>query len=175
MRSLAKRMAITLVIFAIPLVLGLLFTYQIIHIDWISFMEIQPSFLPMEDPLPLPPDSVPIQGAAFVPGTGSASNPIPSDQTSLTHGQEMYQIHCALCHGDQGKGDGPIAEELVRNPADLTNINATQLSDGELFQVITDGVRPGEGLKGGMPDLRENLSVNDRWDVVNYVRSLQGQ
>ena len=54
-------------------------------------------------------------------------------------------------------------------------MNVTQLSEGEIFQVITDGVQPGEGRKGGMPNLRENLSVNDRWDVVNYVRSLQGQ
>jgi mono/diheme cytochrome c family protein len=175
MSGLAKRMTITLVIFAIPLVLGLLFTYQVIHIDWISFMEIQPSFRPMEDPLPPPPKSVPVQGAAFVPGAGSASNPIPADQASLARGQTMYQIHCALCHGDQGKGDGSIAEELIRKPADLTNINVSQLSEGELFQVITDGVQPGGDRKGGMPNLRENLSVSDRWDVVNYVRSLQGQ
>ena len=175
MSGLAKRMTITLVIVAIPLVLGLLFTYQIIHIDWISFMEIQPSFRAMEDPLPPPPNSVPVEGAAYVPGAGSAANPIPADGASLARGGSMYQIHCALCHGDQGKGDGSIATELVRKPADLTGVNATQLSQGEIFQVITDGVQPGEGRKGGMPNLRENLSVSDRWDVVNYVHSLQGQ
>ena len=175
MSRLAKRMTITLVILAIPLVLGLLFTYQIIHIDWISFMEIQPSYFPMEDPLPLPPNSVPIEGAAYVPGAGSATNPIPGDQASLARGQSMYQIHCALCHGDQGKGDGPIAKELVRKPPDLNSVNVTQLSEGEIFQVITEGVQLGEGRKGGMPNLRENLSVSDRWDVVNYVHSIQGQ
>jgi len=175
MSVLAKRMTITLIIVAIPLILGLLFTYQIIHIDWVSFMEIQPSFRPMEDPLLPPPNSVPVQGAAFVPGEGSASNPISPDKASLERGQAMYQIDCALCHGDQGKGDGSIAEDLVRKPVDLTGVNVTQLSDGEIFQVITEGVQPGEGRKGGMPNLRENLSVNDRWDVVNYVRTLQGQ
>lgn len=175
MSGLAKRMTLTLVIVAIPLVVGLLFTYQIIHIDWISFMEIQPSSRAMEDPLPLPPNSVPIEGPAYVPGAGSAANPIPADQASLSRGQSMYQIHCALCHGDQGKGDGPVAEALVRKPADLSSVNVTLLSEGELFQVITEGVQPGEARKGGMPGLGENLSVSDRWDVVNYVRSLLGQ
>jgi len=175
MSGLVKRMLITLLILAIPLVLGLLFTYQIIHIDWVSFMEIQPSFLAMENPLLLPPRSVPIEGPAYVPGVGSAANPIPADQASLNRGQTMYQINCDLCHGGQGKGDGPVAEKLLRKPADLTSVNVTQLSEGELFQVITDGVQPGVGRKGGMPNLRGNLSVSDRWDVVNYVRSLQKQ
>jgi mono/diheme cytochrome c family protein len=175
MSGLAKRMTITLLILAIPLVLGLLFTYQIIPIDWVSFMEIQPSFLAMEDPLPLPPNSVPIEGAAYVPGAGSAINPISNDEASLARGQSMYQIHCSLCHGDKGKGDGPVAEALIRKPANLTSVNVIQLSEGEIFQVITDGVLPGEGRKGGMPSLRENLSISDRWDVVNYVRSLQAQ
>ena len=172
---LTRRITITLVVLAAPFIIGLLLTYQKIKFDWISFMEIQPSFFPLEDPQPLPPDSVPIEGAAYVPGAGSAVNPIPSDKASLSRGGSMYQIHCALCHGDLGKGDGPVAEKLVRKPADLTSANVVQLSEGEIFQVITDGVLPGGTRKGGMPNLRQNLSVSDRWDVVNYVLSLQKQ
>jgi mono/diheme cytochrome c family protein len=175
MSGLARRIIITLMILAVPLVVGLLFTFQIIKIDWVSMMEIQPSFRAMEDPLPVPPNSVPIEGAAFVPGSGSPANPIPPDSYSLARGQSYYEINCALCHGNIGKGDGSVAEKLVRKPTDLTGSDAAQLSDGEIFMVITNGIHPGSSRKGGMPDLRENLKINDRWDVINYVRNLQGQ
>jgi mono/diheme cytochrome c family protein len=175
MSGLAKRITITLALMVTPLIVGLLLTYQIIHLDWVSFMEIQPSFRPMEDPLPLPQRSIPIQGAAYLPGAGSPTNPIPSDPDSVARGQMLYEVNCSICHGKQGKGDGSLAEDFVRKPADLTAINASQLSNGEIYLVITSGVQPGESTKGGMPDLRENLTVNDRWDVVNYVRSLQRQ
>lgn len=173
MSGLAKRITITLVILAAPLVLGLLITYQVIHIDWISFMEIQPSFRPMEDPLPVPVNSVPVEGAAYLPGTGNPLNPIASDQASLTRGGSLYAINCSLCHGEQGKGDGPVAAKLSRKPPDLVGLNVKELSDGEIFLVITNGVNLGVGFSGGMPPLRENLAVEDRWDIVNYLRSLQ--
>jgi mono/diheme cytochrome c family protein len=174
-KGLAKRIAITLAILVIPLILGLLLTYQIIHIEWISFMEIQRSFRPMEEPLPVPPRSVPIEGAAYIPGAGSPANPVSVDEGSLARGQALYDINCALCHGEDGKGGTPVAEKLSRKPADLTGVNVTTLSDGEIFLVLTDGVQPPSGTKGGMPALRENLTVKDRWDTVNYVRNLQGQ
>ncbi|HEX9029336.1 MAG TPA: hypothetical protein VF823_09185, partial [Anaerolineales bacterium] len=80
--SLAKRILITLVILATPFILGLLLTYQVIHIDWISFMEIQPSYRPMENPLPVPASSVPVEGVAYVPGDGSPQNPVSADDAS---------------------------------------------------------------------------------------------
>ncbi|HSB67579.1 MAG TPA: c-type cytochrome [Anaerolineales bacterium] len=175
MNGLAKRIVITLAILAAPLVFGLLITYQVIHIDWISLMEIQPSFRPMENPLPVPANSVPIEGAAFVPGAGNPLNPIAADQASLRRGKTLYEVNCSLCHGEQGKGDGSVAEELIRKPPDLSGTNVTELSDGEIFLVITNGVNPGIGYQGGMPPLRENLEIEDRWDIVNYVRNLQAK
>jgi mono/diheme cytochrome c family protein len=174
-KGIAKRIAITLAILALPLILGLLLTYQIIHVDWISFMEIQPSFRPMEDPLPVPPGSVPIEGAAFVPGAGSPVNPVEAGPDSIARGQPLYEINCEVCHGKDGKGGAPLAEKMIRKPADLTGENVATLSDGEIFLIITNGVQPPSGTKGGMPALRENLTVKDRWDTVNYVRNLQGQ
>ncbi len=175
MNELARRITITLLILAAPLVFGLLITYQVIHIDWISFMEIQPSFRPMENPLPVPAVSVPIEGAAFVPGAGNPLNPISADQASLKRGETLYEVNCALCHGKQGKGDGPVAEKLIRKPPDLAGPNVTELSDGEIFLVITNGVNLGIGYNGGMPPLRDNLEIGDRWDIVNYVHSLQAK
>ena len=55
-----KRLILILALLALPLIVGLLFTYDVLKVEWISLMEIQPSFNPQEDPLPLPPNSIPI-------------------------------------------------------------------------------------------------------------------
>jgi mono/diheme cytochrome c family protein len=146
----------------------LVFTFDYIKIDWISFMEIQPSFKPMENPLPVPLDSIPVEGPASIPGMGAPINPISADDVSLSRGAQLYNINCTLCHGANGHGDGPIAIYLAnQKPADLTADAVQTLSDGAIFLTISDGV------PGFMPALNENLMVRDRWDVVNYVRTLK--
>jgi mono/diheme cytochrome c family protein len=174
MSGLPKRIAITMGLLSLPFILGLLITYEFIKIDWVSFMEIQPSYRAYEDPLPPPAGSVPIQGAAYLPGMGAPNNPVAPDAASINRGAALYGINCAMCHGQDGKGDGAITKELARRPADLTSTHAAGLSDGDLFIIITNGLKPIAGFKGGMPGLKENLTAGDRWDVVNYVRSLQG-
>jgi mono/diheme cytochrome c family protein len=175
MSGLGKRIVITLALLSLPFIFGLLLTYEVIKINWISFMEIQPSYRSMEYPLPLPAGSVPIQGAAYIPGAGDPVNPVPADEQSLQRGQELYALNCGICHGALGKGDGSVAGTLKRKPADLTAAHVIELTDGGIFTVISNGLKPVAGFKGGMPALRENLSVGDRWDVVNYLRSLQGK
>ncbi len=146
----------------------LLFTYDVIKIDWISFMEIQPSYKPMENPLPIPAQSVPVEGAAFIPGMGAPVNPIEADDVSLARGAQLFSINCSHCHGAGGQGDGPIAAFLAnRKPADLTSEAVQTKSDGALFLTISNGV------PNSMPALNENLSVRDRWDVVNFIRTLK--
>jgi mono/diheme cytochrome c family protein len=166
-----KRLVIVLVVLAVPLAGGLLFTYDVIKIDWISFMEIQPSFRPMEDPLPLPPRSVPVQGASYIPELGAPVNPVSADEESLARGKQSYDTACALCHGPEGQGNGPFSGFLVRYPpANLVkpDSSARQIIDGAIFLTIT------KGIEGRMPSLLENLPTAEmRWDVVNYVRSLQ--
>lgn len=172
MSDLAKRITITILILAVPLAIGLLFNYRVIRIQWPSMMAIQPSYRPMEAPLPLPARSVPIEGAAYVPGAGSPANPTRPDAASVSRGKVLYGIACDLCHGTVGKGDGQYSRYFVKKPADLTSSDVRSLSDGEIFLIITNGIVPTQGTII-MPDLRENLSVADRWDVVNYVRSLE--
>jgi len=161
------RVLITLAILATPFILGLLITYEVIQLNWISLMEIQPSFRPMEDPLPLPERSVPVQGAVSIQGLGSPDNPVPADDVSLQRGEILYQLHCALCHGESGEGDGPIAGFLDWQPADLSTPGLVMSNDGAIFLTITNGI------PDRMPALRENLLVRERWDVVNFVRNLQ--
>ncbi len=164
-----KRLIIVLGLAILPLAAGLLFTYDIIKIDWISFMEIQPSFSAQEDPLPLPAGSVPVQGVAYIPALGAPANPVAADETSLARGKTQYEINCVICHGASGKGNGPFAAFLnPTKPANLLEGRPLTLSDGEIFMTIT------EGVSGTMPSLKENLPTPGmRWDVVNYVRSLQ--
>jgi len=146
----------------------MLFTFDVIKIDWPSFMEIQPSFRPMEHPLPPPGRSIPVEGAISIPGMGAPENPVVADAASLARGGELFAINCKMCHGPNGQGDGPIAPFLVNyKPANLTGPLLHAMSDGAVFLVITNGV------PDRMPPLNENLTVRERWDVVNYIRTLQ--
>ncbi len=163
-----KRLAVLLVVVLLLVGILELFAYDVIKIDWVSFMEIEPNHQPMEDPLPVPSASIPIEGPAFIPNMGPPANPVPADATSIARGAELFHINCSQCHGADGKGDGPIANFLQKTkPADLTGPVVTSLSDGAIFLVITNG------MPGAMPALNENLTVRERWDVVNYVRTLQ--
>jgi len=159
-----------LIILSVVIVLAgglMIFTYDLIKIDWISFMEIQPSFKPMEDPLPVAVNSIPVEGPAFIPGMGAPSNPVIIDEVSLARGEQLFEINCVICHGKTGKGDGVIGTFFEFKPADLSSIVVQSLSDGAIFLTISNGVA------GRMPPLNENLNVRDRWDVVNYVRTLK--
>lgn len=158
------------VFMALGVLLGimLLFSYDIIKIDWPSFMEIQPSFKAMENPLPPPERSIPIEGPVSIPGMGAPENPTEADEASITRGAQLYTLHCQMCHGATAQGNGPIAPFLVDyKPADLTSEVVQSKSDGSFFLAISNGI------EGKMPALNENLTVPERWDVVNFLRTLQ--
>jgi mono/diheme cytochrome c family protein len=161
-----KRVTILLVVVGSMFGLVLLFSYDIIKVEWISFMEIQPSYKPLDAPLPVAADSVPVEGAAYIPGMGAPPNPVPVDDVSVSNGSELYSINCAQCHGILGRGDGVIGAALVNPPADLTSARVVGLSDGAIFVTISAGV------PGRMPNLNENLNVRQRWDVVNFIRAV---
>jgi mono/diheme cytochrome c family protein len=164
-----KKLILVMGVLSAPLIIGLLFTYDILKIDWVSFMEIQPSYRAMEDPLPLPARSIPVQGAAYIPELGVPTNPVEPDSNSLTRGKQYFDSSCALCHGATGEGNGGFSGFLRKfPPVSLVDTDRSALSDGAIFVTIT------EGIPGKMPHLRENLPIPEmRWDVVNYVRSLQ--
>jgi mono/diheme cytochrome c family protein len=163
-----KRLLIVLAVVTTPLIIGLLFTYDVIKIQWVSLMAIQPSYRTQRDPLPMPANSIPIQGAAYVAGLGAPVNPVAADEVSLTRGKQLYGSSCALCHGLEGKGNGNFATFFPNKPANLLQGNSLNNSDGAIFMVISNGII------GKMPALRENLpEARMRWDVVNYIRSLQ--
>jgi len=92
-------------------------------------------------------------------------NPVKSDEASLKDGKEIFAQQCKSCHGPKGQGDGPKAEKLDISCGDFTSADVTKQSDGELFWKTTEGRKP-------MPSFKEKLSDNERWTVINYIRSL---
>jgi mono/diheme cytochrome c family protein len=75
-----------------------------------------------------------------------------------------------MCHGATGEGNGPIAPFLINyKPANLTLDVVQSKSDGSFFLTISNG------LEGRMPALNENLTVSERWDVVNFLRTLKAE
>jgi mono/diheme cytochrome c family protein len=161
-----QRFAIIFAVVGTLFGIAMLFSFDIIKIDWPSFMEIQPSYRPMENPLPVPEHSIPIEGPISIPGMGAPENPIEADEASIARGSQLYGIHCRMCHGQTAEGNGPIAPFLANKPANLTSPVVQSKSDGSIFLTITNGV------EGKMPALNENLIVPERWDLVNYLRTL---
>ena len=165
---LLKQLFWVFTILGILLAVMMLFSYDIIKIDWPSFMEIQPSYRPMENPLPPPAGSIPVEGAVTIPGMGVPENPTPADGASLARGAELFAINCQMCHGVTGAGNGSVAPFLIKfKPADLTSDVVQSKSDGSIFLTISNGV------DGRMPPFNENLTVSERWDVVNFVRTFK--
>lgn len=92
-------------------------------------------------------------------------NPVPADAKSIAEGKTLYTAQCFACHGATGKGNGPAAQDLSKAPGDLTSAKVQQQTDGELFWKITEGRKP-------MPNFDTKLTDQQRWAVVNYLRTL---
>ena len=167
LRVILKRLGLVFVVVAMLFGISLLFSYDVIKIQWVSFMGLSPAMQQMEHPLPVATQSIPIEGPAVIPNMGAPKNPVAADQVSLARGAELFQINCSVCHGLAGKGDGTVSTYLQNKPADLTSPAVQFLSDGAIFLTITNGI------PGYMPALNENLTVRERWDVVNFVRTLK--
>jgi mono/diheme cytochrome c family protein len=160
-----KRGLVIIGLILAPFVIGLLFTFEIIKIPFPTDMADQPSIDYQEGPRILPPEgAVPIQGLSVIPEEFPV-NPVPSDEVSLQRGAILYDIHCELCHGTQGQGDGPLAQYFDRTPQNLTTSQISAEFDGSVYLTILQGF-------GQMPSLAENLSTRERWDVINFVRTL---
>lgn len=92
-------------------------------------------------------------------------NPIAANESSLAAGHKIYAKRCLECHGKAGNGDGPDAADLGIHPAKLSDPATREQTDGELFWKITTGKKP-------MPSYGSRLSPTDRWNVINYLRTL---
>jgi len=103
-------------------------------------------------------------------GYADRTNPIAPDAESLARGKTIYEANCRVCHGDTGQGDGPAATNLDPPPAPIVH-TAQMLSDAYLFYRISEGgdFAP---FNSAMPMWKDKLNESERWDVINYIRSL---
>jgi copper transport protein len=101
------------------------------------------------------------------PILASLPNPFPPGLASTQIGAPLYAEYCLPCHGSEGKGDGPAGLAMNPPPADLTIHTAPGVHpDGQLFEWITNGF-PGSV----MPAFSEILTEEQRWHMVNYIRT----
>lgn len=95
-------------------------------------------------------------------------NPIAADEKSIAAGKIVYSAQCLSCHGPLGHGDGPAAKDLNPKPRNLSESKIQEQSDGSIFWKLTEGKKP-------MPTFEKLISEDDRWKVINYVRTLKGK
>jgi mono/diheme cytochrome c family protein len=108
-------------------------------------------------------------GAHDVPEDAAAvPNPFAGDEESTAAGADLYAASCAVCHGETGEGDGPGAAGMDPAPADLHEGHVQGLTDGALFYIISHG-RPDTP----MPAWEDVLDEDERWHVVNFLRTFQ--
>jgi mono/diheme cytochrome c family protein len=98
-------------------------------------------------------------------------NPTPTTPESVAKGKELYlertKGNCIFCHGETGSGNEANLAKLRRKPADLTNKERmSAMSDGEVFWKVS------KGITGIMPAGEKRMTEEERWHVVNYVRTL---
>ena len=96
----------------------------------------------------------------------SLKNPVVK-AAGIKDGKPSFDANCALCHGRGGRGDGPAAASLNPKPKNLADKGIQGQSDGELFWKISEG-------RGVMPSWK-HLPENQRWSLVQYIRSLAGK
>ena len=99
------------------------------------------------------------------PSAAQKENPVSADRFSLAAGKKLYALACSACHGNTGKGDGAAAAALTPKPKDFSDPKTWEQSDGALFWKISEGKTP-------MPPFGTALTDEQRWSLVNYLRTL---
>ncbi len=103
-----------------------------------------------------------------VTGTTNFVEAIPVEVTAklIARGQQRFNINCSPCHGEQGDGNGVVKKLGLATVANLHDKRIVELPDGEIFNTITYG-------KNTMGPYGANVTVDDRWAIIAYVRALQ--
>jgi mono/diheme cytochrome c family protein len=104
-----------------------------------------------------------------IAGAEKQPNPLANDfsEKTLAAGKDRYGIYCLVCHGDHGAGDGKVAAKMAVKPRNLMSDDAKKYTDGRIYHAITAGRGVMGSYASQIPDPKQ------RWQIVNYVRSLQ--
>jgi mono/diheme cytochrome c family protein len=137
---------------------------------WPADMDRQPAVRPLHEARPAPVGSIPLGGVEILDDREDDADlepPFPLNAEAAARGRAIFALHCASCHGAQGKGDGPVSDKFPQAP-NLRQASICKRSDGFIYGTLTAGGR-------AMPTMREGTSSRDRWDLVAFVRSLQAE
>ena len=90
----------------------------------------------------------------------------PEDPDADARGAEVFNTFCSVCHGAGGHGDGNVTKRGVPPPPSLLVEHATQMSDGQMYHVVTLG-------QGNMAPHASQVGRDDRWLAIRHIRALQ--
>ena len=149
----------------------------VVHkVGWFATMRHQRNIKPYARPIPPVAGTVPVEGAELPLTRETADrlvNPRTRTAESLNRGHWVYQTYCQVCHGEQGHGDGPVSlaggGPFAGIPS-LVDPTRPKMTDGAIYGMLVEAARMGRPL---MPRYGDKIHGTDRWDAVNFVRSLQ--
>ena len=129
------------------------------------WMDDQQSYKPYKAPVLSPPaDAVPVTGKELVSQEAEFKNPVTPTAASLSQGKTLFDINCAMCHGQTSAERGPVGKKLVPLPPGLDRELVKSRSDSHIFKAITFGF-------GRMPAFKAKLIPKERWNLVNFLRT----
>ena len=141
----------------------------VLALPWTKDMSRGRTVLPQTVPTLLPPSNALAIGHPRIldriDADGRLTNPIPVSPDVLKQGRALFETYCAVCHGANGAGEGPVSQYFSGIP----NLSAPAIqgySDGLIYSIIREG-----GFS--MPGYAETLSVSERWAVVHAVRAFR--
>ena len=136
---------------------------------WSTDMTKGPSIQPLERLMPPPPGVLSLRGEMPLSRDDAAerlTNPLRRLPAVLEGGRQLFETYCIVCHGPTAQGDGPVGRKFGVKIPPLTLDPVKRHPDGYLYGTIRQG-----GFS--MPSYAEVMTPEERWMVVQYVRSLQ--
>ena len=129
------------------------------------WLDKQQTHKPYEAPVLSPPaDSVPVSGKEIITQASNPKNPVPATAASVEEGKALFETNCVICHGITSAERGPVGKKLMPPPPGLDHDMVKGLTDATIFKAITFGF-------GRMPVFQDKLTPEERWNLVNYVRT----
>jgi mono/diheme cytochrome c family protein len=129
------------------------------------WMDKQPSPKPYQAPvLVSPAGSVPVTGTEIVSQDTEVKNPLSGTAAELSRGKTLFATNCAMCHGASSAERGPVGKKLNPPPPGLGPDLVRDRTDAHIFKAVTLGF-------GRMPPFKDKLTRQERWELVNYLRT----
>lgn len=135
---------------------------------WIRDMWTGPAVLPQTEARAAPERSMAVDAPRILnrrEARTGLTNPLEETPETIAEGRALYAAYCALCHGDEGRGDGGLAGYYRRMPP-LTARHVLNYPDGFVYSIIREGGR-------NMPRFGDALSVDERWALVHFLGTLE--